>query len=105
MRIGCLGVQSGRMIDQDAIRARYNALGPFLNERDRRLFAASEARAAGRGGIAVVLWTTGIARSTIGRGLAGPQVGGGAVQRAGSPQGWRTEARDRDATRNSGSFE
>ena len=58
------------MIDQDAIRARYNALGPFLNERDRRLFAASEARAAGRGGIAAVSRTTGIARSTIGRGLA-----------------------------------
>jgi hypothetical protein len=33
MRIGCLGVQPGRMIDQDAIRARYNALGPFLNDR------------------------------------------------------------------------
>ena len=32
----------------------HNALGPFLNERDRRLFAASEARAAGRGGIAAV---------------------------------------------------
>jgi len=58
------------MIDQDAIRARYNALGPFLNERDRRLFAASEARAVGRGGIAAVSRTTGIARSTIGRGLA-----------------------------------
>jgi hypothetical protein len=58
------------MIDQDAIRARYNALGPFLNERDRRLFAASEARAAGHGGIAAVSRTTGIARSTIGRGLA-----------------------------------
>ena len=70
MRIGCLGVQPGRMIDQDAIRARYNALGPFLNERDRRLFAASEARAAGRGGIAAVSRTTGIARSTLGRGLA-----------------------------------
>jgi hypothetical protein len=70
MRIGCFGVHPGRMIDQDAIRARFNALGPFLNERDRRLFAASEARAAGRGGIAAVSRTTGIARSTIGRGLA-----------------------------------
>src|SRR3984893_13573170 len=58
------------MIDQDAIQARFDALGPFLNERDRRLFAASEARAAGRGEIAVVSRTTGIARSTIGRGLA-----------------------------------
>ena len=45
-------------------------LEPFLNERDRRLFAASEARAAGRGGIAAVSRTTGMARSTIGRGLA-----------------------------------
>ena len=44
---------------------------PFLNgEQDRRLFAASEARAAGRGGIAAVSRTTGMARSTIGRGLA-----------------------------------
>ena len=57
------------------IRARYNALGPFLNERDRRLFAASEARAAGRGGIAAVSRTTGIARSTIGRGLADLRCG------------------------------
>src|ERR1700726_1540833 len=58
------------MIDQDAIQARFDALEPFLNERDRRLFAASEARAAGHGGIAAVSRTTGIARSTIGRGLA-----------------------------------
>ena len=58
------------MIDPDAIQARFDALEPFLNERDRRLFAASEARAAGRGGIAAVSRTTGIARSTIGRGLA-----------------------------------
>ena len=58
------------MIDQDGIQARFDALGPFLNERDRRLFAASEACAAGHGGITAVSRTTGIARSTIGRGLA-----------------------------------
>jgi hypothetical protein len=57
------------MIDLDGIQARFAALGPFLNERDRRLFAASEARAAGRGGIVTVSRVTGIARSTIGRGL------------------------------------
>ncbi len=79
MRIGCLGVQPGRMIDQDAIRARYNALGPFRNERDRRLFAACEARAAGRGGIVAVSRTTGIARSTIGRGLADLRSGADAA--------------------------
>jgi hypothetical protein len=58
------------MIDIAAIRVRYEALAPFLNERTRRLFAASEALTAGRGGIAAVARATGIARSTIGRGLA-----------------------------------
>ncbi|HEX2885097.1 MAG TPA: hypothetical protein VHP59_01615, partial [Vineibacter terrae] len=42
---------------------------PHLEERGLRLFAAGEARAAGRGGIAAVSLATGIARSTIGRGL------------------------------------
>ena len=57
------------MIDTDAIRARFSALLPHLDERGRRVFAASEARAAGYGGIAAVARVTGIAASTIGRGL------------------------------------
>jgi Rhodopirellula transposase DDE domain len=56
-------------IDAAAIKARFDAVAPFLDERDRRLLAASEAQAAGRGGIAAVARATGIARSTIGRGL------------------------------------
>jgi len=48
---------------------RYEAVAGHLDERGLRLFAASEARAAGRGGIAAVSRVTGIARSTIGRGL------------------------------------
>jgi hypothetical protein len=52
-----------------AIKARFDAVSSFLDERGRRLFAASEARAAGRGGIAAVARATGIARSTISRGL------------------------------------
>jgi len=62
------------MIDT-AIKARFAALSPFLDERERRLFVASEAQAAGRGGIAAVARATGIARSTIGRGLADLRVG------------------------------
>ena len=57
------------MIDRDAIRQRWETVGCRLNERDRRLFAAGETRAAGRGGLAAVSEITGIARSTIGRGL------------------------------------
>jgi len=46
------------------------ALCPHLTERGRRIFAATEARAAGYGGIAMVSQATGIAASTIGRGIA-----------------------------------
>jgi DDE family transposase len=63
------------MIHIAIITARFDALARFLNERDRRLFAASEARAAGRGGVAAVSRATGLARSTIGRGLADLQSG------------------------------
>src|SRR5689334_14613165 len=57
------------MVDVEAIRARFLALSVHLDERGRRLLAASEARAAGYGGIAAVSRATGLAASTIGRGL------------------------------------
>ena len=57
------------MIDVAAIRSRFVALSPFLDERARRLVAASEAKTAGQGGIAATSVATGVARSTIGRGL------------------------------------
>lgn len=57
------------MVDRTAIQDRYLALSPHLDERGRRSFAAGEARAAGYGGIAAVSQATGIAASTIGRGL------------------------------------
>jgi hypothetical protein len=40
-----------------------------VDERQRHLFAAAEARAAGHGGIAAVSRATGIAASTAGHGL------------------------------------
>jgi transposase len=57
------------MIDEDSVRERNASLSPHLDERGRRLFAASEAKAAGYGGIAAVSRITGRAASTIGRGL------------------------------------
>src|SRR5271155_2514194 len=75
------------MLDTDAIRERYTQLLPHLDEKGRRMFAAAEARAAGYGGIAAVSQATGIAASTIGRGLkeiAGATVlAPGRVRRAG----------------------
>jgi len=57
------------MIDVAAIKLRYEAVRPVLDERGRRRFAAAEALTAGWGGIAAVSRATGIARSTIGYGL------------------------------------
>jgi hypothetical protein len=57
------------MIDLEAICSRWLAVAGHLDERGRRLFAAAEVRAAGHGGLAAVSRITGLARSTIGRGL------------------------------------
>ncbi len=56
------------MIDEAAIRLRWDTVGSRLDERGRRLFAAAEVRTAGRGGLALVSQITGLARSTINRG-------------------------------------
>jgi hypothetical protein len=58
------------VIDEAAIKLRYVAVDPVLDERARRRFAAAEALAAGRGGVTAVARVTGMARSTIDRGLA-----------------------------------
>jgi hypothetical protein len=57
------------MIDTQAIRQRWESVGSKLDERGRRVFAAGEVRATGWGGLEAVSEITGLARSTIGRGL------------------------------------
>ena len=79
-------VYLGGMFDEISIRFRYQLLSASLDERGRRLFAAAEARAAGHGGIAGVARATGLARSTIGRGLEdleALELDAGKVRRAG----------------------
>jgi hypothetical protein len=58
------------VIGDAAIKLRFEALAPVLDERGRRRFAAAEALAAGHGGVTAVARITGMARSTIDRGLA-----------------------------------
>src|SRR5947207_12809880 len=57
------------VIDVEPIRERFLTVAPFLDERGRRLVAAAEAFAGGYGSIAAVAMATGMAPSTIGRGL------------------------------------
>ena len=86
-------------MDTATIRQKYEALGPALDERSRRLWVATEAKALGRGGIALVALATGVARSTIARGIQeieyGETVQRGRVRRAG---GGRKRKEDRDPT-------
>jgi hypothetical protein len=51
------------------LRSKHAALASVLTERSRRVWAATEAQAIGHGGIALVERATGIARSTIQRGI------------------------------------
>ena len=84
----------GRMIDEAAIRLRWDAVGSHLDERGRRLFAAAEVRTAGRSGLAIVSKITGLARSTINRGkkdLDATALPKGRVRRAGGGRRALTE--------------
>jgi Rhodopirellula transposase DDE domain len=86
------------MIDKEAIRLRWEADGSKRDERGRRLFAASEVHAAGWGGLAAVSSITGLARSTIERGLKdldAPPLARGRVRREGGGPRRKSE---RDAT-------
>ena len=54
---------------REVIRTKFETLKPLLNERARRIWAATEARAWGWGGITNVAKATGIGRRTIWIGL------------------------------------
>jgi hypothetical protein len=86
------------MIDTQAIRQRWDADGSKRDERGRRLFAASEVRAAEWGGLAAVSNITGLARSTIERGLKdldAPPLAPGHIRRDG---GGPRQLSERDPT-------
>ncbi len=87
------------MIDELAIGDRFRALAGELDERRRRLWAAAEARSAGRGGIAAVARATGMAENTIRGGLreleSGQRLAPGRVRR---PGGGRRRLTETDPT-------
>ncbi len=57
------------MTTTDRMHTRYQTIWPHLDEKGRRLWAASEAKAIGRGGIKVVHEVTGMSRSVISEGI------------------------------------
>src|SRR3981189_3410400 len=85
--------------DIAAIAARYNALKTLLDERSRRLVAAAESQAVGKGGISMVAKATGISRPVIRQGIADLKdpttLAPGRVRKEG---GGRKRASDKDAS-------
>src|ERR1700683_3141003 len=85
--------------DIAGIAARYKALEPVLDERARRLMAAAESQAIGRGGISAVSRATGIMRPVIRQGIAElKDPGSSASDRVRRAGGGRKKAVDKDAS-------
>ena len=59
----------GEKASEEAIRRKYGWLSGQMNERMRRLWAAAEAKALGRGGVSLVSRATGLSRTTITAGV------------------------------------
>jgi hypothetical protein len=82
------------------IAAKFAALRPFLDERRRRLWAAAEARALGRGGVTTVAAATGLRRNTIRVGMRELQIPGTTApmpdQRVRAPGGGRKALTEHD---------
>ncbi len=54
---------------EERIKQRYEAMAPFLDEKQRRLFAGAEALSFGTGGVERVADLLGISPTTVGRGV------------------------------------
>lgn len=79
-----------------ALAKKLGAILPHLNEKQRRLMLAAEARALGHGGITRVAQAAGVSRPTIHRALReldDPVIDPGRIRR---PGGGRKRTRDRD---------
>jgi transposase len=76
------------MVSSCELQAKLTPLWPLLDERARRLVAANEARALGRGGISKVSRACGLSRQTIANGIreieAGTTLPPGRVRRPGA---------------------
>ena len=89
----------GVVADIASITVRYEALKVVLDERSRRLVAAAESQAIGKGGISSVSKATGISRPVIRQGIAELKdpalLAPGRIRREG---GGRKKAADKDAS-------
>lgn len=75
---------------------KFQVLFPHLDERQRRLLAAAEARSLGRGGIRLVARAAGMREGTVSRGVAELESGANPLGRVRRPGGGRKRLTDLD---------
>ena len=83
-------------VTEEALAAMFAVLSPHLDERQRRLLAGAQARALGRGGIAMVARASGMARSTVRIGTSEIDQGPELTRRARRPGAGRPKATAHD---------
>src|SRR5262252_118345 len=85
--------------DEEAVQvlaAKFAAIFPHLDERQRRLLMGAEARALGHGGIRLVARAAGVREATVALGVDELDSGAGPLGRARRPGGGRKRAADLD---------
>src|SRR5215472_13930294 len=84
------------MVTGEMLAAKFGALLPHLDERQRRLYLGSEARALGHGGIRLVAAAAGVREATVSAGVWELESGAGPLGRARRPGGGRKPAAEAD---------
>ena len=78
------------------LAAKFAAIFPHLDERQRRLLMGAEARALGHGGIRLVARAAGVREATVSAGVYELEAGGEPLGRARRPGGGRKKTADLD---------
>ncbi len=84
------------MVTQEMLAAKFGAVFPHLNERQRRLVLGAEARALGHGGIRLVARAAGVREATVSLGVDELEAGTEPLGRARRPGGGRKPAAETD---------
>src|SRR5438874_12061603 len=83
-------------VTREMVAAKFEAIFPHLDERQRRLLMGAEARALGHGGIRLVARAAGVREATVSLGVDELEAGAEPLGRARRPGGGRKRAADVD---------
>ena len=84
------------VVTREMLAAKYGAIFPHLDERQRRLLLGAEARALGHGGIRLVARAAGVREATVSLGVDELESGAGPLGRARRQGGGRKRLADTD---------